>query len=268
MFKFVYILPLFLIGFLNAQEKKIETVYFDFNKYALNTNQEKIIRDFIVQSDTARIESIQIYGYCDDRGANGYNYRLSEKRVRTVANMLYVNGFDKNKIVIIEGKGRVLLTSNEVEKLTEVRSKNRRVDILIVRKNSFGEGIYNSFQDKHEVGDRIFLENILFNLGSSVLTAASKRELDRIAILLNQNKNIEFEIIGHVCCTPDYYQDAIDRDTNERKLSLNRAKVVFRYLINKQVNSIRMSYKGVGNKFPLRKGSAFDRRVEFLIKKF
>ena len=267
MFRFFYILPLFLFCFLNAQEKKIETVYFEFDKYSLETYQEKDIWDFIVQSDTARIESIQIYGYCDDRGDNDYNYKLSENRVNTVRKILTINGFNKNKIVIIEGKGRVLLTSNPLENLTEIRSKNRRVDILIVRKNSFGKGIYNSFQDKHEVGDRIFLENILFNLGSSVLTPASRRELDRIAILLNKNKNIEFEIIGHVCCTPDYYRDAIDRDTNERKLSVNRAKVVFRYLINRQVNGIRMSYKGVGNKFPLGKGSEFDRRVEFLIKK-
>lgn len=267
MFRFLYILPLFLFCFLNAQEKKIETVYFDFNKYSLSTNQEKIIRDFIVQSDTTSIESVQIYGYCDDRGANGYNYKLSEKRVNTVEKIFILNGFSKNKIVIVEGKGRVLLTNNKANNVNEIRSKNRRVDILIVRKNSFGKGIYNSFQDKHEVGDRILFENILFNLGSSVLTSTSRTELDRIAKQLLLNKNIEFEIIGHVCCTPNYYRDAIDRDTNERKLSVNRAKVVFRYLINRQVNSIRMSYKGVGNAFPLGKGSKFDRRVEFLIKK-
>jgi hypothetical protein len=74
------------------------------------------------------------------------------------------NGFNKNKIVIIEGKGRVLLSDNPLENLAEIRSKKRRVDILIVSKIVW-KGIYNSFQDKHEIGDRIFLENILFNLG-------------------------------------------------------------------------------------------------------
>jgi flagellar motor protein MotB len=49
------------------------------------------------------------------------------------------NGFNKNKIVIIEGKGRVLLSDNPLENLAEIRSKNRRVDILIVSKNSFGK---------------------------------------------------------------------------------------------------------------------------------
>jgi outer membrane protein OmpA-like peptidoglycan-associated protein len=38
-----------------------------------------MIWDFVLQSDTTQIESIQIYGYCDDRGDNDYNYKLSEK---------------------------------------------------------------------------------------------------------------------------------------------------------------------------------------------
>jgi outer membrane protein OmpA-like peptidoglycan-associated protein len=42
--------------------------------------------------------------YCDDRGDNDYNYKLSENRVNTVQKIPYGNGFNKNKIVIIEGK--------------------------------------------------------------------------------------------------------------------------------------------------------------------
>ena len=78
---------------------------------------------------------------------------------------------------------------------------------------------------------------------------------------------MEFEIRGHVCCTQSYYEDAIDRDTNERNLSLNRAKNVFWYLKTKNVNSLRMTYRGYGNQFPLQKGAEFDRRVELLITK-
>lgn len=267
MFKYFKIVTLSLFSCLVMQDKKIETVYFEFDKHTLDANQKKTIWDFVTQVDTATIESIQVYGYCDDRGTNDYNYQLSVRRVNTVATLLSSNGFSKNKIIIIEGKGRVLLTSKTPQNLTEIRSKNRRVDILIVRKNSFGNGMYNSLQDQHEVGDRILLENIHFKIGSSKLTEAAKKELDRIAILLQKNKEIEFEILGHVCCTPETYQDAIDRGTNERKLSVNRARTVFKYLISKKINSLRMTYKGVGNKFPLKKGDEFDRRVEFLITK-
>ncbi|WP_016990336.1 OmpA family protein [Flavobacterium sp. ACAM 123] len=261
------IIALLFFGYLNAQTEKVQTVYFDFDKYGLDSQQEQSILKFIRKVDTATIESIQIYGYCDDRGNADYNYKLSEQRVGTVRNILTSHGFNKNKIVIIEGKGRVIITDDVIENWSEIRSKNRRVDLVLVRKNSFGAGIYNSFQDQHTAGDRIYLEKIYFPFGSSTLNSQSRQELDKIAKILNSNKNLEFEIIGHVCCTPSYYTDAIDRATNERKLSVNRAKSVFLYLMKKNINSLRMSYKGVGNKFPLGKGEEFDRRVEFLITK-
>ncbi len=261
------ILFLFFLGSLMAQEKSIETVYFEFDKYTLYEKDAQIIVDFIKKIDTTKIESIQIYGYCDDRGDNDYNYQLSENRVKTVREILTSNGFNKNKIVIIEGKGRVVLKKDTVENLTETRSKNRRVDLILVKKNSFGKGMYNSFQKKHLVGDRIFFETILFSLGSSKLTEKSKQELDKIVLELQKHKTMEFEIRGHVCCTPSYYDDAIDKDSKERKLSLNRAKAVYRYLLSKDINGSRMSYSGRGNKYSLGKGDELDRRVEFFISK-
>ncbi|OAB28504.1 OmpA family protein [Flavobacterium fryxellicola] len=261
------ILLLLFTSYLFAQARPVETVYFEFDKFTLYNDQVQTIIDFIKYADTTKIESIQIYGYCDDRGTNDYNYELSKNRVLTVQKILTDHGFDNNKIVIIEGKGRVILQKDLMGNLSETRSKNRRVDLFIVKKNSFGKGIYNSFQESHKVGDRIYLENILFELGSSKLTEQSKKELDAIALLLQQQKTMEFEIRGHVCCTPNSYQDAIDKDTQERKLSLNRAKNVYRYLINKGINSLRMHYVGSGNKFPLGQGEAIDRRVEFLILK-
>jgi outer membrane protein OmpA-like peptidoglycan-associated protein len=265
--KYFKVILLLFFGYLSAQEKPIQTVYFEFDKYTLYDQQIKNIADFVKKSDTTKIESVQIYGYCDDRGDNDYNYELSTNRVKTVQNVLTANGFNKNKIVIIEGKGRVILKKDTEENIAETRSKNRRVDLFIVKKNSFGKGIYNSFQENHKVGDRIYLENILFALGSSALPLESKRELDKIAAILQKNQTLEFEIRGHVCCTPRYYPDAIDEYTHERKLSLNRARNVYRYLISKKISPQRMSYKGCGNRFPLRKGEALDRRVEFLITK-
>lgn len=258
---------LLFFSYLTAQFKTAKTVYFEFDKYNLYNDQIQTIVDFIKRVDTTKVESIQIYGYCDDRGDNDYNYKLSDNRVKTVQDILTSNGFNKNKIIIIEGKGRVILTNDPIENLTEIRSRNRRVDLLIVKKNSFGKGIYNSFQDNHKVGDRVYLETILFPLGSSKLTEQSKVELDKISKILQKQKNIQFEIKGHVCCTPSYYDDAIDKDSHERKLSLNRAKNVYKFLMSKGINSLRMKYTGCGNKFPTGLGEELDRRVEFLILK-
>ncbi|MDQ5928461.1 MAG: hypothetical protein QG594_235, partial [Bacteroidota bacterium] len=52
--------------------------------------------------------------------------------------------------------------------------------MIAVKKNSFGKGIHNSLKNELKVGDKILLENILFELGSSKLTTASKKELDKI----------------------------------------------------------------------------------------
>lgn len=96
---------------------------------------------------------------------------------------------------------------------------------------------------------------------------ASKNELNKIAETLQEKKNLQFEIRGHVCCTPEIYSDGIDKDTKERRLSWNRAKTVFNYLSTKKVSKNRMTYQGCGNKYPLGRGDDFDRRVEFLITK-
>ena len=265
--KTISILALLFLCYASAQEKPVETVYFAFDEHDLDDDQIQNIVTYIQNIDTNSIESIQIYGYCDDRGTSDYNYILSQKRVQTVRNILTKNGFTKSKIIIFEGKGRVLLRKEEVENLNEKRSKNRRVDLFTVKKNSFGDGIYNSFHDNHQVGDRIYLHNILFQMGSSKLTFESQHELDKIVVLLQKQKTLEFEIRGHVCCTSNKNSDAIDKETNTNNLSLNRAKTIFNYLRSKGINSLRMQYSGQGNKYPLGQGDKMDRRVEFYISK-
>ncbi|MFH6997846.1 OmpA family protein [Flavobacterium sp. FlaQc-57] len=258
---------LFIIYNLSAQQKPIETIYFEFDKFDLTPNQSEVVTHFIKTIDSSKVESIQIYGYCDDRGTDEYNFRLSNNRANTIQNLLVSAGFNQSKIVILEGKGRIVVRPDTIENLHETRLRNRRVDLIVVKKNSYGKGIYNSFTDKVKVGDKIFLENILFDIGSAKLTTNSKRELDKIATALQNQKNIEFEIRGHVCCTPEIYSDGIDKDTKERRLSWNRAKTVFYYLSSKKISKNRMTYQGCGNKYPLGKGDNLDRRVEFLITK-
>ncbi|WP_281231377.1 OmpA family protein [Flavobacterium gelatinilyticum] len=265
--KLYRVLFLFIIYNSAAQHKPIETIYFDFDKYNLTTAQTKVVNRFIKTIDTSKVESIQIYGYCDDRGTDDYNIRLSHDRVNTIQALLISSGFNQNKIVILEGKGRVVVKADTVENLYETRLRNRRVDLIVVKRNSFGKDVHTSFKDKIKVGDKICVETILFDLGSARLTPASKKELDKIALTLQKHKNIRFEIRGHVCCTPEIYSDGIDKDTRDRKLSWNRAKSVFNYLSSKKVSKNRMRYQGCGNKFPLKRGDKFDRRVEFLITK-
>ncbi|PJE39385.1 MAG: OmpA family protein [Flavobacterium sp.] len=263
-------LPLLFFGFMNAQEEVVHSVYFEFDKFALNEVQSKEVVDFIKKTDSTRIESIQIFGYTDDIGKEAYNFKLSTKRAAAIQNKVIESGIKSKIIVTIEGKGRILIDDDIVENLPEKRSKNRRVDVVLNLKplpKIEIPGFYSTIQKNHIIGDHVYLDNVLFERGSSKLTFKSKNELDKIAKLLHKYKNLQFEIQGHVCCTPPYQKEAIDKDTKKRQLSTNRAQSVYKYLMFKKIPKTRMTFKGYGNTVPLGKGAEYDRRVELVITK-
>jgi len=258
----IQILLFFSFGFLSAQENTVQSVYFEFDKFTLNKNEISTIIDFVNSPNFSQFEAIQLYGYCDDRGSEDYNDKLSKKRVATVQEILLSNDISQNKIFICEGKGRVVLDKDTVKNLERTRYKNRRVDMVFVKKS-----VYTFIPENPKVGDLVILERLNFEMGSSVLSLKAKKELDRTVVSLEKHKSLRFEIKGHVCCTSSKYSEGIDQEGQERNLSVNRAKNVFIYLRSKGISPYRLSYKGYGNQFPLGKGDAFDRRVEFLVTK-
>jgi outer membrane protein OmpA-like peptidoglycan-associated protein len=268
--KFLKYLPLLFFGFIQAQEEIVHSIYFEFDKYALNEKEVNEAIDFIKKTDSTRIESIQIFGYTDDVGKDAYNFKLSTKRATAIQDKFIESGIKSKIIVTIEGKGRILIDDDIVENLPEKRSKNRRVDVVVNLKplpKIVIPGFYTTIQKNHIVGDHIYLENVLFQRGSSKLEFKSKTDLDKIARLLQKYKNLQFEIQGHVCCTPPYQKEAIDMDTKKRQLSVNRAQSVYKYLLFKKISKDRMTFKGYGNTVPLGKGTQYDRRVEMVITK-
>lgn len=270
MIKIVRWLPLLFCAMAFAQEELVYSVYFEFNKFTLDEQQGNGVVNFIRTTDSTRIESIQIYGYTDDIGKEAYNFKLSTNRANTIQEKLVKSGIKNKIIVTIEGKGRILIEDDMVENLPERRSKNRRVDVVINLKplpKIELPGFFTNVQKNHIVGDHIYLENLLFERGSSKLTFEAKTQLDKIAKLLLKYKTLEFEIQGHVCCTPPYQKEAIDLATRKRHLSQNRAEAVYKYLAFKKIPKKRMTFKGYGNTVPLGKGSEYDRRVELVITK-
>ncbi|HLA54713.1 MAG TPA: OmpA family protein [Flavobacterium sp.] len=263
-------LPLLFFGFVQAQEEVVQSVYFDSGKFSLDEKQSKAVIDYIKTTDSTRIEAIQIYGYTDDIGKEAYNFKLSTNRANAIKDVLTKNGIKNKVIVTIEGKGRILIDDDLVENLPEKRSKNRRVDVVLNLKplpKIEIPGFFTSVQKHHIVGDHIYLENLLFERGSSKLTFKAKTQLDEIARHLFKYKTLEFEIQGHVCCTPPYQKEAIDRETRKRQLSQNRAESVYKYLVFKKIAKTRMTFKGYGNTVPLGKGTEYDRRVELVVTK-
>lgn len=268
---FIAVFCLFFFLSVQAQEEVVQSVYFEFDKATIDSKQAQAVLNYIKKTDSTRIESIQIFGYTDDLGKAAYNYKLSTNRANTIKDELIKNGIRNKIIVSIEGKGKIMIEDDiEPEKVPEKRQKNRRVDVIL-NLHPLPEitmpGMFNKVQKTHQIGDQIYLDGLLFVRGSSELTYQAKMQLDKLVKDLQKNKNLHFEIQGHVCCTPTFQKEAIDLKTKKRKLSTNRAESVYKYLIFKKVAKERMTFKGYGNTKPLGKEPEYDRRVQLLITK-
>ena len=96
--KNVLLLLLLTISNLSAQEEEVHSLYFEFDRFNLKEIQIQSLLDFIRKLDTTTIQTIEIFGYCDDRGKDAYNFKLSNNRAQTVKTKLLENGI-KNKII-------------------------------------------------------------------------------------------------------------------------------------------------------------------------
>jgi outer membrane protein OmpA-like peptidoglycan-associated protein len=106
------------------------------------------------------------------------------------------------------------------------------------------------------------INDIYFDFNSFELTEKSKAVLDLLIEFLTQNASIFIEIQGHT--------DNIGNDADNMKLSSNRAKSVYDYLIDNHIDAKRLTYKGYGKTLPVasndtEEGRAKNRRTVFVI---
>ncbi|WP_406685290.1 OmpA family protein [Seonamhaeicola sp. MEBiC1930] len=277
--KFLVFIILFILNCeVTYSQKFTHEVYFDTDKYEVPSTEENRLLLFISTLTDVDIQSISIYGFCDDRGADSYNLILSQQRANAIKTIFSENEINEDLITNVDGKGEILLKIVDEENLLKIRGLNRKVEIMVKPKQpkpkeeeKKEDVIAEEKKDTSEqirgdvkVGDKIIFENILFKTGYARVNTESRKTLESIAQALVERDNIYFTIQGHVCCTK-YTRDAVDRKTKKRNLSEARAKYVYDYFIKKGVNKRRMRYMGMRRKFPLGGDPKFDRRVEILI---
>ena len=267
--KIVFLLFL-LITVAQAQTGNTHVVYFETGQYEVPEIETNRLVLFIQSLKDIEIERIAIYGFCDDRGSDSYNLILSQDRANAIKKIFSGFGVDDNLISNVDGKGEVLLRVISSDNLNIIRGLNRKVEINVVYKITETKGVvkdekeYRFLNDKLKVGDKITLDNILFETGYSYIVEESIPVLEMMADALRERNDIYFTIEGHVCCTKNA-RDAVDRKTGKRNLSLARAKYIYDYLVQKGVKRTRMRYVGLKNKYPLGKAMKYDKRVEIKI---
>ena len=123
------------------------------------------------------------------------------------------------------------------------------------------------FKEGEDLGQLFEVKPIYYELNSYKLTDQSKRELDRVAIVLQDNPSLQVELGSHT--------DSRGSDEANRNLSKARAKSVYDYLVSKNINRARMKYKGYGETRLLNRCKdgiecsdeehAVNRRTEYII---
>ncbi|MCR4829344.1 MAG: OmpA family protein [Bacteroidales bacterium] len=113
-----------------------------------------------------------------------------------------------------------------------------------------------------ETGERIALRNVFFETGKYNLLPTSTAELDKVVELLQQNATLRVELGGHT--------DNVGNAADNQRLSEQRAKAVYDYLVAHGIEANRLTYKGYGETQPVADnstptGQAANRRTEMKV---
>lgn len=116
--------------------------------------------------------------------------------------------------------------------------------------------------NKLKQGLSVILENVNFEFNSFKLLPTAESVLKTLLNYLNDNPDVRLRIAGHT--------DDIGTEEYNLDLSINRAKTVYKWLLDKGITSDRLEYIGFGKSLPLYKETdekyrALNRRVEVKI---
>ncbi|WP_309613110.1 OmpA family protein [Flavobacterium sp.] len=283
----------FLISIVTCYAQEKFTVYFESNKFELNTKENTKLTTWISENKNNKI--VAIHGFTDEDGTNGFNDTLAQKRVNCIFNSV------KNQIKIREDfKTRSFGESFEQSKN---KAENRRVVIYyilekdltredeilgikkeIVKEEPKPEIVYpeklvfenpngtksefkldRAFMKKvgeAKSGEKLKIENLNFVINTFAVVNESRGKMYELLLVLQKNPSLKIEIQGHLCCMP------IDR----ADLSTQRAKAIYNFLVHNEIQKERLSYKGFGSSMPIysipekdEQERAANRRVEILI---
>jgi outer membrane protein OmpA-like peptidoglycan-associated protein len=150
-------------------------------------------------------------------------------------------------------------TSSAVD-IAEGGDENPEITIELQR----GKGTASFAGKNLSAGEKITLNNILFDQGKSELRPASLAELDRIAAFMTANPNAEIELSGHTSSEGDAALN--------RSLSYARVKACKDYIVGKRVDTGRILVVGYGPDRPVASndseaGREQNRRVEMRVLK-
>jgi len=244
-----------------AQSKNFYSIYFANDKYEIISKEKVKLKPLLDTLVNNLNYTLLITGYSNKIGRKSYNDSLSQMRADVVKDYFISFGIKPQFIISVQGKGEIENVNNLNKNVNNSSIKNRRVDVDIILKKSIP-----LFDNNIKVGDKITLDNILFEGGHATLLPESYSSLDNLVLTLKRKNKLKISILGHVCCAPKG-NDGIDVATGKVNLSAVRANTIYDYLIENGIDAKRLQHKGLKADFPTGNGPKFDRRVEIEITK-
>ena len=164
----------------------------------------------------------------------------------TTGNYVTVAPFNNDYIMTVKKEGYVY-ESRYISQHDSVYKTPARLDVEI---------------QPIELNKSYRINDIYFGFNSFELTNESKIVLDQLIEFLKDNLSIYIQIQGHT--------DNIGKDADNVRLSENRAKSVYNYLITNAIAAERLTFKGFGKSVPVadnatEEGRAKNRRTVFII---
>ena len=111
-------------------------VYYDFDKSNIRPDAVKTMMEvlqFVQEHPEVRL---LMNSYCDSRGTNAYNQRLSQRRAESATKWLVNNGMNKNVVEKMEWAGETMLMNRCADGsicTEEDHQLNRRTEIRVIR---------------------------------------------------------------------------------------------------------------------------------------
>lgn len=276
------LIPILLLSFHCSAHQKSDTVkiYFDLAVPTLNSAAMRQLDSLAYHNILPPNKRYGIIGYADYLGSDSSNITLSQNRANNVQQYLLGLGVKQDSIAIVTGKGEVARDIAGDDGYPE----DRRVDIILggfkkpapvakpVTKVVPAPTSVNRIDiSKVQKNQTINLDNIFFHPGSHKIKDESVTALFNLYLTMTDNPTLKINIEGHICCLTNTTHDGYDYDAQEYRLSENRAKAVYDYLLKKGIDKSRMDYEGFGISKPLRwperslADENMNRRVEIRI---
>jgi outer membrane protein OmpA-like peptidoglycan-associated protein len=261
-----------------GQSKINYPIYFAYKVSDLDTTEEKRLGVFLRNFDSFSIDSVSIRGYCDDRGRKKINDMLSKKRAENILDFIQTR-IKYNLPFNIQGEGSIGLEGDL--KIDSQRTLNRRAELELFYSMSKRKDTaklktkpaikevqpaptieISDFLKSAKKGETMDLK-IYFAGSSSEILPNSNEELNNLLSYMKSQSERKIKITGHIYdAMAPTAKDSYDVITKDYKLSVNRAKIIYTYLVENGVDALRLSYEGMAAKFPKNKLPEADRRVE------